>query len=41
VRAHEDYVSAETLATSVELGGGDGEPAVVDGRELRIGVERS
>ena len=40
VRAHEGYVSAETLATSLETDGGDGEPATIEGRELRISVEK-
>ncbi len=38
-RAHEDYVGGETLATSIAYDGeGDGEPATVDGRPLRIGI---
>jgi isoleucyl-tRNA synthetase len=37
VRAHSDYVTGETLATSMSFDGG-GEPVVVDGRELRIGL---
>ena len=41
VRDHEGYVSAETLATSLDLGADGGEPAAIDGRELRIGVEKS
>ena len=42
VRAHEAYVTGETLATSLDLGDGDGEAtAQIDGRELRIGVERA
>jgi len=41
VRAHEGYVSAETLATSLETDGADGEPATIEGRELRISVEKS
>ena len=41
VRAHEGYVSAETLATSLRLDAADGEPATIEGRELRIGVEKS
>ena len=41
VRAHEAYVSAETLATSLETDGADGEPATIEGRELRISVEKS
>jgi len=41
VRAHEGYVSAETLATSLDLDGADGEPATIEGRELRISVEKT
>ncbi len=40
VRAHEAYVSTETLATSLETDGAEGEPATIDGRELRISVEK-
>ena len=36
VRAHEEYVTGETLAVSMSFNGGD--PVVVDGRELLIGV---
>jgi isoleucyl-tRNA synthetase len=36
VRAHEDYVTGETLAVSMSFDGGD--PVQVDGRELRIGL---
>ena len=40
-RAHEDYVSGETLATSVSYGpDGTEETATIEGRELRISVER-
>jgi len=40
-RAHEDYVSGETLATSIDYGGdGAGAPAEIEGRELRIGLAR-
>jgi isoleucyl-tRNA synthetase len=41
-RAHEEYIAAETLATSVSYGGLDGTAttASIGGRELRIGVER-
>jgi isoleucyl-tRNA synthetase len=40
-RAFEGYVSGETLATTVVYDGRDrGEPATIDGRELRIGVAR-
>jgi isoleucyl-tRNA synthetase len=41
VRAHEAYVSTETLATSLETDSSDGEPATIEGRELRISVEKS
>ena len=41
VRAHESYVSAETLATSLETDGADGEPVSIEGRELSISVEKS
>jgi isoleucyl-tRNA synthetase len=42
-RAHESYIAAETLATSISYGGLDGSAttASIDGRELRIGVERA
>jgi len=42
-RAHEDYVAGETLATSVAYNGADagGAEAAIDGRELRIAVERA
>jgi isoleucyl-tRNA synthetase len=41
-RAHEPYVTGETLATSVAYGeGADGASASIEGRELRIGLERS
>jgi isoleucyl-tRNA synthetase len=40
VRAHEGYVSAETLTTALALDAADGEPATIDGRELRIEVEK-
>jgi isoleucyl-tRNA synthetase len=40
-RAHEDYVAGETLATSLTYDSADGaERAEIDGRELRIAVER-
>ncbi|MDQ3647681.1 MAG: isoleucine--tRNA ligase [Actinomycetota bacterium] len=39
-RAHEGYVSGETLATSLAFEGGEaGESATIEGRELRIAVE--
>jgi isoleucyl-tRNA synthetase len=42
-RAHEPYVTGETLATRVEYADGDGagEHATIDGRELRIAVARA
>jgi isoleucyl-tRNA synthetase len=41
-RAHEEYVSGETLATSVSYGpDGTGEKATIEGRELRIALSRS
>ncbi len=42
-RAFERYVSGETLATEVVYANGDaadGDPATIEGRELRIGVAR-
>jgi len=43
VRAHEDYVTGETLATSVAYrdGTGTGEPIRIGDRELFIAVERA
>ena len=41
-RAHEGYVSTETLATSVEYGDADGgAAAAIEGRELRVAVARA
>ncbi|MFL5821315.1 MAG: isoleucine--tRNA ligase [Solirubrobacteraceae bacterium] len=41
-RAHEDYVGGETLATSIAYGGADGgQAARIEGRELRITLERA
>jgi isoleucyl-tRNA synthetase len=41
-RAHEDYVTGETLATSLSYDGADGaDRAEIEGRELRIAVERA
>ena len=40
-REHDAYVTGETLATSVAYDGAGGEPSRVEGRELRIAVERS
>jgi isoleucyl-tRNA synthetase len=39
-REHEQYVARETLATSLSYDGADGSAADIDGRELRISVER-
>ena len=39
-RVHEDYVARETLATSVSYDGAVGPAADIEGRELRISVER-
>ena len=42
VRAHEDYVTGETLATSLDLGdAAAGIEATIDGRPLRIAVSRA
>jgi isoleucyl-tRNA synthetase len=41
VRAHEDYVTGETLATSLAYGADVGEPATIDGRPLTIAVEEA
>ena len=39
-RAHERYVAGETLATALSYDGADGgQPATIEGRELRIRVE--
>jgi isoleucyl-tRNA synthetase len=42
-RAHEPYVTGETLATRIEYAAsnGAGEPALIEGRELRIAVARA
>jgi isoleucyl-tRNA synthetase len=40
-RAHQEYLAGETLATSVDYGGGLGEPTQIDGRRLEIFVERA
>jgi isoleucyl-tRNA synthetase len=42
-RAHEPYITAETLATTVDYGGpnGAGQHATIEGRELRIAVARA
>jgi isoleucyl-tRNA synthetase len=41
-RAHERYLAGETLATSVSYDGAEsGAATEIDGRELRIAVERS
>ena len=39
-RAHQDYVSRETLATSLVYDGGGGVPADIEGRRLLIAVDR-
>ena len=40
-RAHEGYVAGETLATSITYDGdGSAQAASIEGRELRIGIER-
>jgi isoleucyl-tRNA synthetase len=39
-RAHEDYLARETLATSLSYDGADGPAADIEGRQLRISVER-
>ncbi len=40
-RAYEEYVAGETLATQVNYGSADGAaPVQIDGRELRVRVER-
>ena len=41
VREHETYVTGETLATSLSLDGGGPHAAAIEGRELRIGVQRA
>jgi isoleucyl-tRNA synthetase len=40
-RAHEDYVTGETLATSLAYDSDGGEPASIEGREIRIAVARA
>jgi isoleucyl-tRNA synthetase len=40
-RAHEAYLAGETLATSVSYDGAEAVATQIDGRELRIAVERS
>jgi isoleucyl-tRNA synthetase len=40
-RAHEGYLARETLATSLSFDGADGAGTHIDGRELRISVERN
>ena len=39
-RAHESYLARETLATSLSYDGPDGAAADIEGRQLRISVER-
>jgi isoleucyl-tRNA synthetase len=42
VRAHEPYVTGETLAVTLRYDGSEGgEAASIEGRELLIGLERS
>jgi isoleucyl-tRNA synthetase len=41
VRAHEDYVAGETLATSVSYDGAEGDPLQVDGLTLHLAVARA
>jgi len=42
VRAHEEYVTGETLATALHYDGAEaGEATSIDGRDLRIRVERA
>ncbi len=42
IRAHEEYVTGETLATSLELGDGEsGAATQIEGRELLIAVRRA
>ena len=43
VREHEEYVTGETLATSLVLdgAGGDDSAAEIEGRSLSIGVARA
>jgi isoleucyl-tRNA synthetase len=40
-RAHEEYVTGETLATSVLYDAADGAASTVEGRELRVAVEKA
>ncbi|MQA76065.1 MAG: class I tRNA ligase family protein, partial [Solirubrobacterales bacterium] len=40
-RDHQGYIAAETLATAVKYNAGLGEAAEIEGRELRIYVERA
>jgi isoleucyl-tRNA synthetase len=40
VRAHEEYVAGEVLATSIDYGSANGEVTHIEGRELRISVTR-
>jgi isoleucyl-tRNA synthetase len=41
VRAHEDYVAGETLATSLVVDGASGHSTDIEGRSLAIGVRRA
>jgi isoleucyl-tRNA synthetase len=41
-RTHQEYLAGETLAVKVDYGSEDGaEPVKIDGRELRVSVERA
>jgi isoleucyl-tRNA synthetase len=40
-QAHQDYLANEVLATSVSYDGSNGAAAMIDGRELNIGVTRA
>jgi isoleucyl-tRNA synthetase len=40
VRAHEDYVTGETLAVSLSYDGAAGDAATIEGQELLIKVAR-
>ena len=41
-REHADYIKGETLALELDFdGGGNGDDATIEGKELRIGVSRA
>jgi isoleucyl-tRNA synthetase len=40
VRAHEEYVAGEVLATSIDYGSANGRVTHIEGRELRVSVTR-